>query len=110
MHMLIQLFSLHSLFRSEERLRRCKACSISLLTALHSWPGLLSLSSIRTNSLRSLLHSLQSPADPSQKIILETLFNVFLLKIPKWTDVFHEALMSCGKVYYSSWPAYYFIL
>lgn len=82
--------------RKEERLQRCKACGMSLLTAFHSWPGLLSLSNCRTNGLTSLLRSLRIPADPSQKILLETIFNIFLLKTPKWTDVFHDALLSCG--------------
>lgn len=79
-----------------ERLSRCGACSQALLIALHSWPGLVTLCNPHNTALSSLVSSLSISQHDTQKILLELIYNVFLLRLPQWTHDFEEALASCG--------------
>lgn len=76
---------------------RCKACSSALTTCLFSWPGLVTLGSPERTGISSLVNSLQMSPIDTQAVILGLLFNVFLLRTPKWTADFDEALQSCGE-------------
>ena len=82
----------------EERLLRCQACSQALLSALHTWPGLVTLSSPHNTAMSSLVNALQLSTHSTQKILLRLIYDVFLLRLPKSTSDFEEALISCGML------------
>ena len=46
--------------------------------------------------LSSLVNSLPHSSGATQKIVLQLTYNVSILRLPKWTDNFEEALISCS--------------
>jgi len=81
----------------EERLLRCKSCSRALLSALHTWPGLVTLCNPHNTAISSLVNAIHLSSSETQKIILQLIYNIFHLRLPTSTTDFQEALYSCGK-------------
>lgn len=80
---------------------------------MRSWPGIIRLCRPEGSGLQSLLGALYQPHMDTkvretfiiqsnselglQKEIMDILYTVFCLPVPKWTDNFSEALLSVGK-------------
>ncbi|XP_067933265.1 rapamycin-insensitive companion of mTOR-like [Watersipora subatra] len=79
----------------EQRLLHCEACSQALLTAFHTWPGLVMLSSPHNTALSSLINALQLSSYTTQRILLRLMYDIFLLRMPDQSEDFEAALVSC---------------
>eukprot|EP00158_Paraphelidium_tribonemae_P007702 Partr_v1_DN28334_c0_g1_i2_m78546 putative RPTOR independent companion of MTOR, complex 2 len=63
---------------------RLKACSRAVVNLLKTWPGLLILASDELRAVRSLVDALRLPYEDNTKFLINTLFDIFQLEMPKW--------------------------
>lgn len=87
----------HGQTHEEKRLRQSADVIASLI---RSWPGLLTLCMNDFVSIRSLILSLQIPAEHVRIIILELLSDILMIKAPSWSSSFlaGRRLTTYGRV------------
>ncbi|KAL8596171.1 hypothetical protein ACOMHN_021211 [Nucella lapillus] len=78
----------------EERETRFVASKLSLITLMHTWPGLIRLCHPKGSGIQSLIGILYLPYVEIRKHILEMISDAFRLALPEWTDDFASALVS----------------
>ncbi|KAI9096093.1 Rapamycin-insensitive companion of mTOR, N-term-domain-containing protein [Phlyctochytrium arcticum] len=81
---------------NEEKLVSC-AKVVTLL--FKSWTGLIYLCSDDKRAIRSIVESLRLPFDENRKILLEMLFDILQIDVPKWYPDFVSARSRFGHFY-----------
>ncbi|KAJ3178983.1 hypothetical protein HDU87_003252 [Geranomyces variabilis] len=81
---------------NEEKLTAC-ARAVTLL--FKSWTGLIYLCLDNKRAIRSIVESLRLPYDENRKILLEMLFEIFQIDVPKWYPDFLSARSRFGHQY-----------
>ncbi|KAI8586531.1 Rapamycin-insensitive companion of mTOR, N-term-domain-containing protein [Geranomyces variabilis] len=81
---------------NEEKLTAC-ARAVTLL--FKSWTGLIYLCLDNKRAIRSIVESLRLPYDENRKILLEMLFEIFQIDVPKWYPDFLSARSRFGNQY-----------
>ncbi|TPX62078.1 hypothetical protein PhCBS80983_g00632 [Powellomyces hirtus] len=81
---------------NEEKLTAC-ANAVTLL--FKSWAGIIYLCLDNKRAIRSIVESLRLPYDESRKILLEMLFDIFQIDVPKWYPDFMSARSRFGHHY-----------
>eukprot|EP00795_Rhopilema_esculentum_P004459 gene4459-20702_t len=79
----------------EDQKGRIEAAKLALVTIFRSWPGIICMCDAEGNGLESLMGVFRLPNTDVRAGIIETLFQVFCLRMPVLTDDFIEALNSC---------------
>ncbi|KND04740.1 uncharacterized protein SPPG_00443, partial [Spizellomyces punctatus DAOM BR117] len=81
---------------NEEKLAAC-ARAVTLL--FKSWTGIIYLCLDDKRAIRSIVESLRLPYDENRKILLEMLFDIFQIDVPKWYPDFVSARSRFGHFY-----------
>ncbi|KAJ3020885.1 hypothetical protein HKX48_009567 [Thoreauomyces humboldtii] len=81
---------------NEEKLTAC-AKAVTLL--FKSWTGIIYLCLDNKRAIRSIVESLRLPYDENRKILLEMLFEIFQIDVPKWYPDFVSARSRFGHHY-----------
>lgn len=78
----------------DDRETRFTASKMALLTVMRSWPGLIRMCRPTGSGLQSLIGILYIQNNEIRQAIMDVMFDLFRLTLPKWTDNFQEALTS----------------
>eukprot|EP00111_Clytia_hemisphaerica_P003838 TCONS_00011021-protein len=82
----------------EDRIQRLESAKLALVSVIRSWAGLMNFCDPDGNSIASLLGVFALPNAEIKKAIIDTLYDVFLLRQPEQTTDFSIALQSVDPI------------